>query len=209
MADRKKIDLFFAVVDACFGVAGLAFFIFGPLAVPYLTALPFFSTEFLISIALPAFILLAGIASLARAAFAPMTSLFASFVVVVNSLAALFSTTLPLFIADGAPAPAVTVVHYILPTAAAAYYCLRGIAAFLESRRVKEQESSAASPAQSEESYCAACGERLRQEDDVCPSCEALIYGRRCASCGHEARDCDFIDGHCPRCNARNGTMND
>jgi predicted RNA-binding Zn-ribbon protein involved in translation (DUF1610 family) len=206
MAERKKTDTAFALSDIILGGLGLLFFIFGRFTTPYISSPELLSTPFLISIALPSFILLSGIASLARVSFGPMTSLFVSFLAIVNSLAAILSNASPLFLVDGAPSALRIAFQYAIPSAALAYFTARGVVAFLTLRRVRRDADTTAASAlpRENEIYCAACGEKLHPADETCPSCGALIRGRRCDSCGHEAPDREFADGHCPQCGAAN-----
>jgi hypothetical protein len=202
MADKKKRDLIFAVSDIIIGAAAVIMFICGRFFSSYVMALPFFSTPFLISLALPAFVLLAGIASLARISFAPMTTLFASFLVSVNSLALLFSYDRPLFLNQGAPPHLIAFFKTIIPIAAVVYFCVRAVVALLEVKRNASSEGhhKEKPPLPVDDFYCASCGERLHPDNDMCPSCKTLIRGHHCTSCGYEGRESDFIDGQCPRC---------
>ena len=202
MADKKKIDLILSVFDIIVGTIALTVFIFGRFFSLYIASLPFLSPPFLATLALPAFVLLSGIASLARTSFAPMTTAFVSFLGIVNSLAVLFSYDQPLFLNQGAPSSLIVLFQNVIPVSALMYFCLRGIFAIWEVKRNASQDD-AKKPIpsfQSTEYYCASCGERLGLKDDVCPSCKSIIRGRQCSSCGYEAKESEFIEGRCPRC---------
>jgi hypothetical protein len=202
MTEKRTIDTALAVADIAFGALALVFFALGRLAAGFILPLPVFSAPFLITIALPAFLVLSGIASLARATFSPVIALFSAFLVVINSLATLFSTAAPVFLDRTAPGTALIVFRYVLPAAAGAFYCLRALAAFLEQRRNKADAPAAGGNAfpGPQENSCAACGARLSSADDACPACGAIIRGRHCRFCGHEGKESDFTGDACPRC---------
>jgi hypothetical protein len=208
MAKKNQIDIMFAVSDTIIGAVAILVFVLGRCFSPQVTALAYLSTPFLTSIALPAFVLFIGIASLARATFAPLAALFASFLVVVNSLAVLLSPTPPLFLDSGASADMIMTFQIIFPVTAIVYFCPRALIAFFEMRNAREQHDATQKSAllHTDEYFCAACGERLRRDDDVCPSCKAIIRGQHCPVCGYEGKDSDFKNDRCPRCGHQHGT---
>jgi hypothetical protein len=180
----------------------LLFFAVGSLAVPHVVNLPLFSGPSLVSLALPAFILLAGVFNLVRSAYAPVVTFFVSFLAAVNSLAVMFTGEPPYFLDQSAPPMLVSFFHYVLPAAAIVYFALHSLCGFFQWKKMKtaEGEAAAAPRPPSGERYCANCQARLSEEDEMCPSCGALIRGLRCAGCGYEGRQDDFRDGRCPRC---------
>jgi len=47
--------------------------------------------------------------------------------------------------------------------------------------------------------YCESCGARIKLTDKVCPKCGINFEGIKCARCGYEGSEEEFING-CPEC---------
>ncbi len=200
---KKNTWIFiFAIGDLAVGVLSLVFFAVGSFVLPQIAPLEPLSTPFLISLAVPTLILIAGIANLRRSSYSPVLTFFVSFLVGINSLTEMLAGKPPYFLAGGV-SPALTLFfHYVVPSAAIAYFAAHSLASFIAMKRNKADEEPNAGPplAPRREKFCATCRAALKETDDVCPSCGALLSGWRCPACGYEGRKEDFHGERCPRC---------
>jgi hypothetical protein len=202
MSKHSPFSLFFAVTDLVIGAAAILFFACAALALPYFNALPIFSTSFLISLALPAFILLLGVFNLLRSPYSPVLTYFVSFVTGIYSLTALFTVEPPYFLKPSAPPAAADLFRFVIPIAAIAYFALHSLSSFLIARLRKDEEAvrtKGTFPVQAE-LFCARCQAKINSGDEVCASCGELLSGWHCADCGFEGRKKEFNEGRCPRC---------
>ncbi|MBN2351731.1 MAG: hypothetical protein JXD23_04105 [Spirochaetales bacterium] len=200
---KKNTGVFiFAVSDSAVGVLSFIFIVFGSLILPQITPLDPTSTLFLKSLGFSAIILIAGIVNLMRSSYGAVLTFAVSFLVGINSLAELLSKSPPAYLAADVPSALTFFFRYIVPSSAIAYFAAHSLVSFIAMKKNKaEEEPVAAAPREPHrEKFCAACQALLKETDDVCPSCGALIDGWRCADCGFEGRKKEFRDERCPRC---------
>jgi hypothetical protein len=202
MPKKNTVGFIFALVDVAIGAAALLFFALGSLFLSHIKPLEPLSASFLISLALPAFVLLAGISNLRRSSFSYVVTFFVSFLAGINSLTGIMSPAPPYFLAANASPSLVFLFHYVVPWAAIAYFAAHSFASFIIMRKNKtgEEPAPAAPLPPRAEIFCAKCQASVKETDEVCPSCGELLSGWHCPECGYEGKKSDFRDDRCPRC---------
>src|SRR3989304_7173578 len=135
---KKLIYTIVGIADILTGLGAAFFFVFASLFIPGLNKTDFFSTTFLVSLAIPGLMVIIGILVILNAKTGPVPAIFGSFLVITNSLSALFSRDAPYFLAPEASPALLTITHHVVPSVAIGYFSLHIVMSFLAMRKLKE-----------------------------------------------------------------------